>query len=152
MFIPTVCIQLGDQMADVSGDGLDMQLSVWLQRLSIENKLHKQHTAQLVDLFTQFNIPAEFVNLLIITASNGSLQEYLRNQSSLIERTVRHSQVTHLVHGSDQHVLPPIPLEEGERNELEELVSSKTTNILFNTDSNNLFEHTRNQLVTSVLV
>lgn len=137
-------------MTDVSG--LDVQLSVWLQRMSVENKLHKQYTSQLVDLFTQFNIPAEFVNLLIITASNGSLQEYLRNLSSLIERTVRHSQVTHLVHGLDQDVLPPIPLEEGERNELEELVSSQTTNILFNTDSNNLFEHTRNQLVTSTLV
>ncbi|KAI6655227.1 hypothetical protein LOD99_2515 [Oopsacas minuta] len=132
-----------DGDANLAGDGLNIELSVWLQHLSMENTSNKEATKQLVDLFGRFNIPAEFVNLLIITASNGSLHEYLRNLSSLIERTLKHAHVTQR---SGQDVLPPIPLEEGERNELEELISPQTTDTLFNTESNNLFEHTRTQV------
>ena len=131
------------------GEGLDLdtELSLWLQHLkpSVENKSNKQSTMQLVDLFSEFNLPVEFVNLMIITANDGSLHEYLRNLASLIDRTVKHSQATQSVHLSGSGVLPPIPLQEGERRQLEELVSPNTAETLFSTASSDMFEHTRSQ-------
>ena len=126
---------------------LDTELSVWLQHLKprVESKANKQSTMQLVDLFSEFNLPMEFVNLLIITANDGSLHEYLRNLSSLIDRTVKHSQAPQSVHPSGPEVLPPIPLQEGERRQLEELVSPETAETLFSAGSSGMFEHTRAQ-------
>ena len=126
---------------------LESELSVWLQHLkpNSDNPISKHTTMRLVDMFSQFELPLECVNLLIILASNATLHEFLRHLSCLIERTAKHSQVAVDRPSSRQRVLPPIPLGEEERYELNALTSPRTTEKLFDTDSNNLFEHTRLQ-------
>ena len=128
---------------------LDTELSVWLRQLrpSPENKSNREYTLQLVDLFEEFNLPMEFVNLLIITANDGSLHEYLRNLSSLVDRAVKHSLApqSNQGPGPGPGVLPPIPLGEGEREQLEALVSPETAENLFSPGSSDMFEHTRTQ-------